>query len=169
MTRQGKSRWQQEFDALPEWAQKMVRSLAGCGCYGSGNEDRILAGMSADAKEKYSCHFLAVRTELSEDWFDGFCEMRELAAAMTAPWPPPPPPARERRAANLVEFLADPEDCGFDQPCAFGNRVESHAVYCHNEAWPDSPRKCHRNRSDYKHEDCPGFVANSAHGSIELR
>ena len=72
-------------------------------------------------------------------------------------------PARERRVFNIVEVVVASEggqDCAFDQPCCYGHRVEYHAVYCHNDAWPDSPRKCRRNRSDYPHEDCPGFVAN---------
>ena len=66
---------------------------------------------------------------------------------------------------NVVEVLADPEDCAFDQPCIFGHRVETHAVYCHNEKWPDAPRKCRCSRfwrEDDKdlHRECPGFKAN---------
>jgi hypothetical protein len=61
---------------------------------------------------------------------------------------------------NMVELLADPEDCAFDQPCRFGHRVETHAVYCHADHWQDAPRKCRRNRTDYLHEDCPGFRPN---------
>lgn len=45
---------------------------------------------------------------------------------------------------NPVELMANQEDCAFDQPCIFGNRVEGHAVYCHNEKWFESPRKCRR-------------------------
>ena len=95
------------------------------------------------------------------------------SAAHHPSWPPPPPPERERRVLNLVELIADPNDeegGGFDQPCAFGNRVGYHAVYCHNDAWPDSPSKCRRGKGcaevygipeqDNRHEDCPGFVAN---------
>lgn len=61
---------------------------------------------------------------------------------------------------NVVEMLSD-EDGGFDQPCRFGNRVGEHAVYCHNDAWVDSPRKCRRTwytGGKVRDEDCPGFV-----------
>lgn len=37
---------------------------------------------------------------------------------------------------NLVEMIA--EDSAFDQPCAHGNRVDGHAVYCHNDAWAEA-------------------------------
>ncbi len=63
----------------------------------------------------------------------------------------------EGRPVNLVEMVSD-EDCGFDQPCAHGYRVEQHAVYCHNETWLYAPRKCHR-REDWPHSDCPGYTA----------
>ena len=43
---------------------------------------------------------------------------------------------------NLVEMVTD--ESAFDQPCYYGNRVENHAVYCHNTEWSDGPRKCHR-------------------------
>jgi hypothetical protein len=40
---------------------------------------------------------------------------------------------------NLVELIDDSQ--GFNQPCAFGNLCEGHAVYCHNDGWLYSPRK----------------------------
>ena len=40
---------------------------------------------------------------------------------------------------NIVEMVADQDDCAWDQPCAFGYRVEHHAVYCHNEKWLYAP------------------------------
>ncbi len=64
---------------------------------------------------------------------------------------------------NLVELVADREDCLFDQPCKFGHRVESHAVYCHHDKWDDSPRKCRRTwytGGEVKDEDCAGFEVN---------
>lgn len=157
-----KSRWQQEYEALPEWARKMVDALSGCASYGGGHDD-MLVGLAHP--EKFEVFQVALRREKWSQWFSGFLEMRELAGAITAPWPPPEAPKRERRAFNIVELVAgmgDDADCAFDQPCAFGHRVDGHAVYCHNEAWPDSPRKCHRSQRDaeYRHEDCPGFVAN---------
>lgn len=151
-------RWRREFAALPEWAQKMVRGLAGCGGYGSGNIKDWGGGMSAEAREKYVPFEVLLSKHGNTDWWDGFFEMRSLAAAMTAPWPPPQPtPHEDLTTTNVVELIAD-GDCAFDQPCHFGHRVESHAVYCHNKSWPDSPRKCQRNRRDFLHEDCPGFV-----------
>ena len=138
-----KSRWQQEFDALPEWARKLVRGMAGSPWYRVA-VDHVAIAASGD--------------RLSE-LFEGVGGARALAHALTAPWPPPEPPPRKVRALNVVEVIAD-GDCAFDQPCCFGHRVEQHAVYCHNEAWPDSPCKCHCNRDGFRHEDCPGFVAN---------
>ena len=61
---------------------------------------------------------------------------------------------------NIVEAIAD--ESSFDQPCRFGNRVEGHAVYCHNDAWLYSPRKCRRTwytGGEVRDEDCPGFEA----------
>ena len=68
-------------------------------------------------------------------------------------------------AENIVELVADLEDCAFDQPCQFGHRVEGHAVYCHNDAWSDGPRKCRRTwytGGEVRDEDCPGFQPNDA-------
>ena len=67
---------------------------------------------------------------------------------------------------NIVEFLShteNPEASAFDQPCKFGHRCESHAVYCHNDDWAEGPRKCRRTwytGSEDRDEDCPGFQPN---------
>jgi hypothetical protein len=69
---------------------------------------------------------------------------------------------------NIVELAASTEDdpdVAYDQPCQFGNRVETHAVYCHCNTWLYSPRKCRRNRTDFKHENCPGYIANPKLGT----
>ena len=61
---------------------------------------------------------------------------------------------------NLVEWIADSDDSAFDQPCRYGHRVEGHAVYCHNDWWPDAPTKCRRTwytGGEVRDEDCPGF------------
>jgi hypothetical protein len=151
-----KSKWQKEYDALPEWARKMVRAAAHV--HGHGGFATELVGLGRD---KIGLHVLFGSREHADLWNDGLWELIDLASALTAPWPPPEPPPRERRVVNVVELIDDGnEGGGFDQPCCFGNRVGYHAVYCHNDAWPNSPRKCRRNREDYKHEDCPGFVAN---------
>jgi hypothetical protein len=67
-------------------------------------------------------------------------------------------------AFNIVEAIQEEDsDCAFDQPCKFGHRVEGHAVYCHNDAWRDGPRKCRRSwytGGKTKDEDCPGFQPN---------
>lgn len=69
-------------------------------------------------------------------------------------------------AFNIVEVMQESgADCAFDQPCKFGHRVEGHAVYCHNDAWSDGPRKCRRtwySGGEVKDEDCPGFQPNAA-------
>ena len=64
---------------------------------------------------------------------------------------------------NIVEMVADQEDCAFDQPCKFGHRVEGHAVYCQNDAWKAGPRKCRRtwySGGEYRDTDCVGFAPN---------
>lgn len=158
-----KSRWQKEFDALPEWAQKLVIGLQGVRAHGSFNASLIFGkGMFDDA----SAQHVILERESSKGFSDGLWGAMDLAEALTAPYPPPEPPARERHALNIVEFMADGEDEDdaprFDHPCCFGSRVPGHAVYCHNDAWPHSPRKCHRRADNPEHlpEDCPGFVAN---------
>lgn len=158
-----KSRWQQEFDALPEWAQQLVRGMAKSHGYGYGGEEQHVAAFSSEVRARISFFYIFLDKDNEREFSDGFRGMRALSHALSAPWPPPAAPVRKRRAVNIVEFAASAEgesDCSFDQPCCFGHRVENYAVYCHNEAWPDSPRKCRRNREDYRHEDCPGFVAN---------
>ncbi len=60
---------------------------------------------------------------------------------------------------ELVEILAD--ESSFDQSCAYGNRVESHSVYCHNDNIPC--RKCRRTwytGGKVKDEDCSGYKNN---------
>lgn len=77
------------------------------------------------------------------------------------------PNAQADDVINLVEMIAD-EDGGFDQPCAYGNRVESHAVYCHNTRWLYAPRKCRRTwytHGERRDEDCEGYKPNPAYAS----
>lgn len=65
--------------------------------------------------------------------------------------------------ANLVEMIADNEECAFDQPCRYGHRVDGHAVYCHNERWLYAPRKCRRTwytGGEVRDEDCRGYEPN---------
>lgn len=67
---------------------------------------------------------------------------------------------------NLVELMAKPDECTFDQPCKWGYRVDGHAVYCHNETWKDAPSKCRRTwytGGEIKDEDCPGYAPNQKH------
>lgn len=65
---------------------------------------------------------------------------------------------------NLME-IAGADESAFDQPCKYGNRVGTHAVYCHTDAWADGPRKCRRTwytGGQTRDEDCPGFAARGA-------
>lgn len=155
-----KSKWQTEFDALPEWVQKMVRSLSGYAGYGWGTPDSLDEEKQAD----YTRFEVILKNDKEDGFSEGFFEMRRLSDALSAPWPPPTdlPPHEQMTTQSLVEMVADADDSAFDQPCYFGHRVECHAVYCHNDKWPDSPRKCRRSEFDpeYRHEDCPGFVPN---------
>jgi hypothetical protein len=68
---------------------------------------------------------------------------------------------------NLVEMIADDDECAYDQPCAHGYRVETHAVYCHNKKWLYAPSKCRRHGGGsvwgdepWPHDQCPGYLAN---------
>lgn len=68
---------------------------------------------------------------------------------------------------NLVEMIADEDECAWDQPCAFGYRVEHHAVYCHNEKWLYAPSKCRRHSGNsvwgdeaWPHDKCRGYKPN---------
>ena len=64
---------------------------------------------------------------------------------------------------GLVEMATEDEFQSFDQPCVFGNRCDSHAVYCHNEGWLYAPRKCRRTwytGGEIRDEDCRGFKPN---------
>lgn len=160
-----RSCYQQEFDALPEWAKQMVHAVTAGGlcCHGYGHEDTILAGMSSLSKSEHRGFFMGLDADRMDGWSRGFDGLCELASALSAPFPPPTnlPPHEKMTTSNLVEMVTAGDDKNaFDQPCYFGHLVAGHAVYCHNEAWPDSPRKCRRNRTDYPHEACPGFVKN---------
>jgi hypothetical protein len=64
--------------------------------------------------------------------------------------------------SNIVEVMADDdEEQAFDQPCAFGNRVGDHSVYCHH---PDGiARKCfYRWCTPEQHakNECGGYAPN---------
>lgn len=62
---------------------------------------------------------------------------------------------------NIVEMV---EGSQFNQPCRHGALVDGHAVYCHNQAWKDAPRKCRRawyTGGVERDEDCEGFEAQS--------
>ena len=64
---------------------------------------------------------------------------------------------------NLVKLCADDDEIFYDQPCKWGCRINSHAVYCENPNWKDAPRKCRRTwyyGGNTKDEDCPGFAQN---------
>jgi hypothetical protein len=94
------------------------------------------------------------------DW-----ELRQAKKAAVAPELPlqDAQPVTVAPLRNLMEMVADPHECAFDQACRFGNRVGGHAVYCHNEQWEDAPRKCRRTRYTggvERDEDCPGFEPN---------
>ena len=66
---------------------------------------------------------------------------------------------------NLVEMVAGDDEQSFNQKCKYGNLVDGHAVYCHNES-PEAPRKCRhtwyygKNEKGCQDEDCPLFEAN---------
>lgn len=42
---------------------------------------------------------------------------------------------------NIVESAAE-DDEQSQAPCKYGNIVEDHACYCHDDAWKEGPRKC---------------------------
>ena len=68
--------------------------------------------------------------------------------------------------ANLVEVIFG-DGPNFNQPCKYGNLVEGHAVYCHNDNWLDRPRKCRRTwytGGQERDEDCEGYAPNHSVG-----
>src|SRR3990167_11162825 len=111
----------------------MVRGIQGHAGFGFGGADELLRAIIYDKNRRASYSSFHVFLKNHDDWFDGFSGLLSLAEALTAPWPPLPAPIRETRAFNLVELIGGEDDCAFDQPCAFGHRVNGHAVYCHNE------------------------------------
>ncbi len=71
-------------------------------------------------------------------------------------------PVDVTRMAISAWVLDENEEVVFDQPCAFGERVSNHAVYCTNDAWAEGPRKCRRTwytGGETRDEDCEGFKA----------
>jgi len=68
---------------------------------------------------------------------------------------------------NLVELMwGDEPGSGFNQRCKYGYLVAGHSVYCHNDEWENSPRKCRRSwyyggtEPEYTDENCPGYKPN---------
>lgn len=71
---------------------------------------------------------------------------------------------------NLVEALADDDECAWDTPCKHGHSVIGHATYCHNAEWKGAPRKCRRgshcawlfgvDEAENRFQACPGFAPN---------
>lgn len=71
-----------------------------------------------------------------------------------------------KRSPELVPLVAamSGDEVAFDQPCAYGQRVDGHAVYCTNHEWEDAPRKCRRTwytGGEVRDEDCEGFAPNT--------
>jgi len=65
------------------------------------------------------------------------------------------------KTPRLVEMLCD--ESAFDQPCIYGNRVETHAVYCHNENIGGKCRRTWYTGGEIKDEDCEGYKKNPRH------
>ena len=146
-----RERIQREYDALPKWAQGLLDAVSKARGYGWCSDD-------AGEEQVY----LTVSSDDASAVLDALADTYEVAQALTAPMPGTYDLENMECAVNLVELMAD-DDCAFDQPCAFGNRVEGHAVYCHNTTWGGAPRKCRRTwytGGETRDEDCPGYVAN---------
>lgn len=140
------SPWAKEFSALPIWAQEMVTAARGLRSHGFSDDNHAFVELASG--------------EAVDRWSLGLDGLLELAAAMSAPWPRLTfDEVTLGKPRNLVEMIFG-DDWAFDQKCAFGRRVGGHAVYCSNDAWEGSPRKCRRGEVDYLHEDCPGYVRN---------
>lgn len=71
--------------------------------------------------------------------------------------------ATTKRPFNIVPLLAE-GDVAYDCPCAWAQHVKGHAVYCENDGWLYSPRKCRRGIGSWDgtplQETCPGFRKN---------
>lgn len=152
-----RERLKQEYDSLPQWTRSLLDALGNVTGYGCRVDE--------DDPKELSI-FVTVGGFASHATSDALFDAVRIASCLTAPMPGSYNlnEIRIRRSAvNLVEMVAESDDCGFDQPCAFGHRVEGHAVYCHNDAWSGGPRKCRRTwytGGEERDEDCPGFCPN---------
>lgn len=102
-----KSKYQEQFDALPEWVQKLVRSLDGRAGHGYGTP-----AIPLTSKNVTSC-YVYLKGDAVNLWSDAMQEAMNLSDALSAPWPPPEAPPREKRVFNMVEMIDD--EGGFDQ------------------------------------------------------
>lgn len=68
---------QEQFDALPKWAQNIILGLSGMGSYGASG--------SLDGTAKYQTAFFHLSNDKAELFWQGVEEMLELVHAMSAP------------------------------------------------------------------------------------
>lgn len=151
-----------EYASLPDWAKKLIDALQHVSAYGGGAES-MLDMYSGERKEQLSAFGIVFHKDAIGAWFDAFIDAKILADAMSAPYPAPKPKPHESIITENVVELISHDECAFDQPCHYGNRAGGHAVYCHNDLWPNSPRKCKRSfytNGEVRDEDCPGFYPN---------
>jgi hypothetical protein len=148
-----------DYEALPIWARRLV----------DGMQKSISHGIGLDGLDQEAVTIGFRDDDAKANFFRGMCGLRDFAAAVCAPDPSQmPPSAFPELAVNIVEWVADPDGCAWDQPCRFGHRVETHVVYCHNTAWPMASSKCRRGKGcaeiygipENRHEDCPGYAPN---------
>jgi len=156
-----------EYNALPQWARHMVDALIHCNSHGMGSGNDLLAHYPENERRQMTVVNIALEgSEALDKWLDAFYDAKELADAMTVPYPPPtPPPHSEATTTNIVEMISDEGENAFDQPCHYGHRVADHAVYCHFKQWPRSPRKCRRTwytDGKIRDDDCAGFYPNKS-------
>ncbi len=147
-----RERLQAEYNELPQWAKNFMDALGKTRGMGMRSQE-------CDGDPTGPSVYVVVSDDDKGDMIDSLFEAMSVAQGLTAPMPETYVLDKMKGAVNVVEWISG-DDTGFDQPCAFGHRVESYAVYCHNTAWPGGPGKCHRtwySGGEVRDEDCAGF------------
>lgn len=155
MTDETKAPWQTVYEALPPWVRKLVDAVPEHAGYSYGHREGYPGGTAV------SVLFSESQGESASKMLAALMGLGSFKESMSAPWPPVGPTAEDSFTASIVEMVADPDGCAFDQACAWGYRVEQHKVYCHHAKWPDHPNRCPYGwGTPTDAEACPGYFAN---------
>lgn len=130
-----KSRWQEEYDMLPQWAKSFVDGMKGWQSHGVCCCQVAVPGHDKDNAVTF------VKTTENIALFDGIYGALQLAHALDAPWPKTNPSVGSSNT----------------EPCVFGDPYPDHSdgIGCSCDEWKWRPRQCTRSRADpeWRHED----------------